>query len=538
MKALLVAVNSQYVHSSLAVWYLKAAANNEPLVFETTINRDLLESAKEIIALKPDLLCFSCYIWNISYIKQLVNIIKNDLPKVKILLGGPEVSYCAAKVLEELPKVDFICVGQGEVPFAWLYNALKKGESGDGIDGIYTRSFATEPFLTEELPESPYCKEYFDTLNGRITYIESSRGCPYRCAFCLSGRCGGVQFFPLERTKKEMLLLANSGSTTIKFVDRTFNANKQRAKEIFAFIGEHYGKEIPEGVCFHFEIAGDILDNSILEVLRTLPKGAVQFEIGLQSFNEQTLKAVNRKTDINKLCENIKKIMEMGNIHLHIDLIAGLPYEDLESFKNSFNTAFQLKPHHLQFGFLKLLHGADMREKAEEYPCNFNEQPPYEVVSTPWLAENELKQLKRTEQIFDRMHNSGRFRRAEEYLLNTLNIKPFDFFLELAEVKGEYKTPDELCALLLDHFGDRVDRMRLRDCMVCDRLATNRNSRLPKVLKVEDKEFKKIKAEYKNNSTNVALIYTDKTVVLADLDSKDPVTGEYVLRRKKSGGNL
>lgn len=530
MRALLVAVNSQYIHSSLAVWYLKAAADGEPTVYETTINRKLTESAQEIILHQPDFLGFSCYIWNIAYIKELCAKVKAALPHVKILLGGPEVSYRAAEVFKEIPEADFICTGEGEIPFAELYTALKSGGSTDEIKGICTKGHLKDPYLTDALPRSPYCDEYFATLGGRIAYIESSRGCPYRCAFCLSGRCGGVRFFPLERTKKEMLLLAASGSRTIKFVDRTFNADKIRAREIFAFIGEHYGKEIPKGVCFHFEIAGDILDQETFNVLRALPPGAVQFEVGLQSFNKETLEAVNRKTDIRRLCENIKKIMEMGNIHLHIDLIAGLPKEDLASFKNSFNMAFSLKPHHLQFGFLKLLNGADMRENKQEYPCEFNKEPPYEVTKTPWLTNAELQQLHKTEQIFDRLHNSGRFRRTEEYLLNELETLPFNLFAELAEVKGQYKTPDELCALLLAHFGDRVDRMRLRDCLVCDRLATNRNSRLPQILKVEDKELKILRARYKDKNTNVARLYSENLAVLADLTRPDPVTGEYTLR--------
>lgn len=531
MKALLCAVNSQYIHASLAVWYLKAAADGAPAVYESTINRPLEQTADELIARRPDFLGFSCYIWNIQYVKALCVLVKSALPQVKILLGGPEVSYRADAVLEEIPQADFVCCGEGEHPFAALYTALENGRSGDGIAGIYTRQTSAAPYLTTALPPSPYCAEYFSALNGRIAYIESSRGCPFSCAFCLSGRCGGVRFFPLERTKREMLLLAASGAKTVKFVDRTFNADRARAREIFSFIGAHYGREIPQGVCFHFEIGGDLLDAQTMAVLQTLPPGAVQFEIGLQSFNEQTLAAVHRKTDLDRLCANIRALVAMGNIHLHIDLIAGLPYEDMASFADSFNTAYALRPHRLQFGFLKLLHGTDMRERPAEFPCTYRAEPPYEVLCTPWLSKAELHRLQSVEQAFDAIHNSGRFRRTEDYLLSVLHCTPFALFAALAELaEGRRPTPDEWAALLLAHFGERAGPMRLRDCLLCDRLATNRNGRLPAVLRVEDKGLKRLRARYRSGDTNVAWLYSLGQAVIADYTRRDPVTGEYPLR--------
>lgn len=532
MRAVLCAVNSQYIHASLAVWYLQAAAKGAPEVVESTVNRPAEQTAAELIARQPDFLGFSCYIWNITYVKTLCARVKSALPQVKILLGGPEVGYCADKILAEMPQVDFVCTGEGEWPYAALYSALLYGQSGDGIEGICTRTHASAPYLTNQLPPSPYTAEYFSALNGRIAYLESSRGCPYRCAFCLSGRCGGVRFFPLERTKKEMLLLAASGARTIKFVDRTFNANRARAREIFLFIKEHYGREIPTGVCFHFEIAGDILDSETLALLAVMPPGAVQFEIGLQSFNEQTLTAVNRKTDMHRLCKNIRALVAMKNIHLHIDLIAGLPYEDMASFANSFNTAYALRPHRLQFGFLKLLYGADMREQAGNYPCVYRFSPPYEVLSTPYLSAAELQTLHKIEHAFDRVHNSGRFRRAEEYLISALDCTPFAFFAELANLPGagECTAPDAWTACLLAHFGKRVDRMRLRDCLLLDRMATNRNTRLPAALRVEDTALRRLRARYKAPDTNVAWLYSSGEAVLADYTQRDPVTGAYALR--------
>ena len=539
MRALLCAVNSQYIHASLAVWYLKAAAGGGPEVYESTVNRPVAQTADELLARRPDFLGFSCYIWNIQYVRALCAVVKSALPGVKILLGGPEVSYRAEAVLKEISQADFVCCGEGEIPYAALYKALQNGESGEGIAGICTRQTPGAPFLTDKLPPSPYCADYFQTLGGRIAYIKSSRGCPFSCAFCLSGRCGGVRFFPLERTKREMLLLAASGTRTVKFVDRTFNADRARAREIFRFIGAHYGKEIPGGVCFHFEIGGDLLDGETLALLRSLPPGAVQFEIGLQSFNEKTLAAVHRKTDIDRLCANIRALMAMGNIHIHIDLIAGLPYEDMASFANSFNTAYALRPHRLQFGFLKLLHGADMREQPQQYPCDYRDEPPYEVVRTPCLSAGDLRTLHAVEQVFDRLHNSGRFRRSETYLLSALRCTPFALFTELAGAdKNRTAAPDALAALLLEQFGGRVDRMRLRDCLVCDRLATNRNGRLPAALRVEDKALKGLRARYTSANTNVAWLYSENRAVLADYTRRDPVTGEYPLRRFVPAENI
>lgn len=528
MKTLMCAVNSKYVHSSLAVWYLKAVIK-DCTVYESTINRDVNETAREIIGFSPDLIGFSSYIWNIEYIKKLCRIIKAELPDVKILLGGPEVSYAAKEYLSEIPGADFISVGEGETPVKKLAAAIENGGETDGIDGIFTRSFHCEPYVTDEIPPSPYCAEYFETLGGRISYIEGSRGCPFWCAFCLSGRCGTVRFFPIERTKSEMLLLANSGSKTVKFVDRTFNADRDRAREIFRFIAERYGTDIPKGVCFHFEIAGDLIDEKTLAVLKTLPHGAVQFEIGLQSFNPETLSAVHRVTDIDRLCDNIEKLVDLGNIHIHIDLIAGLPYEDLKSFENSFNMAYKLKPHVLQLGFLKLLHGADLRENGDNFCTEYDRTPPYEVVSTPCISQKELEFLHKFEDIFDRVHNSGRFRRTEKYLLDNLLCEPFILFKSMTDFVGDAKIPslDALCETIFRQFSKCVDSDGLRDCMVLDRMATNRNFRLPSVLTRYDRRLKRLRSIYKSEHTNVEILYSTNKIAVADYRKCDPTTGEF-----------
>ena len=258
--------------------------------------------------------------------------------------------------------------------------------------------------------------------------------------------------------------MTTSGTQTVKFVDRTFNANVERANEILLFIKENYGKSIPQGVCFHFEIAGDILRESTLEILSSMPCGAVQLEIGMQSFNEETLKTINRKTDTKKLVENIRKLINFNNMHIHIDLIAGLTGEDLESFKNSFNIAYSLKAHMLQMGFLKLLHGADMRENREKYPCTFNDEPPYEVTSTPWLSADELRMLKNCEDAVDRLYNSGRFLLTLEYLADEVGISPFDIFNDFGNcVNGNKMRLSDYSEMLYDFFSSKCDKEILRE---------------------------------------------------------------------------
>ena len=383
MKVLICCLNSKYIHASLAPWCLfsgvKAFAKNDYdiKVLESTINANLHDFAKKIILEKPQAVSFSCYIWNITQTLEICKEIKEKLD-CKIILGGPEVAYRPKDVLEKYDFIDFVLSGEGE----WNFPLLLDNINGDlnTVDGLTYRKKNEIITISEkeynETPPSPYSDDFYNNLKGRIAYIETSRGCPYRCAFCLSGRCSKLRFFDLEQVKKDIINLANSGTQTLKFVDRTFNANSKRANEILTFIKDNYGTKIPENICFHFEIAGDILTNDTLEILSQMPIGAVQLEIGMQSFNEDTLKAINRKTNTEKLIRNIKKLLGMGNMHIHIDLIAGLTGEDLESFKNSFNIGYSLKAHMLQMGFLKLLYGADMRENPQDFPCEYTETPP------------------------------------------------------------------------------------------------------------------------------------------------------------------
>ena len=545
MKIAVCQINSKYVHSSLAAWCLKAGCEEYAKipcrVVEGTINEKPQAVVGRIVELNPDLLGFCCYIWNIDYVKAVAKEVKALLPECKIVFGGPEVSYNAEEVLEKCSFVDFLISGEGELPFARLAESFW-GEIPKDLGICYRTSNETvisEPYISCAEPRAPYCKEYFDTLGGRMVYFETSRGCPYSCAFCLSGRCGGVRYFDIERVKKEILLLANSGAQTIKFVDRTFNANKKRANEIVRFICEEFGKSIPEGVCFHFEIAGDIADEEFISLLTSAPKGLFQLEIGMQSFNEETLAAINRKTNCLQLREKIKALTSAKNMHIHIDLIAGLPLEGLASFKESFNTAYSLDADMLQLGFLKLLHGADMREKTEAYPCEFSKAPPYEVLSTPWLSAEDISLLKAVEDLLDRTYNSGRFRLTLEYAVGLFD-SPFDFFsqvskrLELAEKPSLDEFTEALYTALCGF--EQIDREALRDALVCDRICATADGRLPEFLKVADPFLKTAKHFLEKNPTtkkdvgvrrSVALLYGEKSVVWCDHTEADKISGRF-----------
>ncbi len=552
MKVVICSLNSQYIHSSLAPWCLRAgvlAYGDSALqvtVTEGTINEDLSAVAERLIAQKPDCLGFCCYIWNITRVRELLPLIKRSLPKVRIVLGGPEVGYCSAAVLKENPHVDYVVTGEGERSFALLCNAIQKGEIPH-VAGVSYREGETvitlpeEPLIEE--PPVPYCDEYFASLNGRITYLETSRGCPYACAYCLSARCGKLKFVSMERAKRELLLLANSGTKTVKLVDRTFNAHRARAKELWRFIIARYGTEIPKGVCFHFEIAGDLLDEESVEILKTAPAGSMQFEIGIQSFHEPTLAYIRRKTDLNKLTYWVQRLINLGNVHVHIDLIAGLPLEDFAAFGESVNQAYQMGAHMLQLGFLKLIHGAPMREDRERYPCEFVSTPPYEVTCTPCLSANELARLHKAEWALDKLYNSGRFRDSLAYVLSVSGLSPFELLLRFGEwVPQNTKSSLDTVTAWFYEFGQSLgaDKMLLRDKMVCDRLATVKGGRLPSCLQVQDPVLAIFRKVLRNNedtapvkgvARGTALLYGAKQGVFVDYVNQNPVTGQYPLQK-------
>lgn len=538
MKVIVSCLNSKYVHASLSPWCLLAgvrefAENTYDIsVIEGTINGDSESFAEKITDEKPDVVAFSCYIWNIAKTLEVCRIIKSR-HDCRIVLGGPEAAYRPKDILEKYDFADYVLSGEGE----WTFPDFLDNLNGDlsFVSGLTYRKDGEIITIPEkeytETPPSPFVDEFFENLNGRISYIETSRGCPYRCAFCLSGRCSPLRFFDIQRVKNDIIRLSKSGTQTVKFVDRTFNASAERANEILLFIKENYGKEIPCDVCFHFEIAGDILKESTLEILSSMPRGAVQLEIGMQSFNEETLKKINRKTNTRKLVKNIRKLIGFNNMHIHIDLIAGLTGEDIESFKSGFNTAYSLRAHMLQMGFLKLLYGAEMRENKEKYPCTFTVEPPYEVTSTPWLSSDEIKMLKNCEDAVDRLYNSGRFLFTLEYLTQEAGISPFDLFNDFGNsVNGNKMRLSDYAEKLYNFFGNKCDREILREKIVCDLLCCSSAVQIPEALKIKDPLYKKVKkylVENVNNNIKTVILYSSNQVFAVNQSKEKSLHNRY-----------
>ncbi len=549
MKTLICTLNSKYIHSCLAPWCLFSAcksyckANHSITVLEGTVNENQDKLFERIAAENADVITFSCYIWNVEKILSLCGKIKAIKPDAVIIIGGPEVAYNQREILENNSFVDFVLSGEGEIVLPKLLDFLSGGLSPVKLDGVSLRENGELIIKNEVIGDSfdypsPYTKEYFSSLKGRIAYIESSRGCPFGCAYCLSGRCGKVKFRSLDETKREILLLASSGTKTVKFIDRTFNCDNNRAVEILRFIRENIGTLIPEGVCFHFEINADILKESFIDEVARFPKGAVQFEIGIQSTNEKTLAAIGRRSDKVRLFSNIRSLVALGNCHIHTDLIAGLPCETVESFIRGFNECYSLGANMLQLGFLKLLHGSPLREG--DYSCIFSEQPPYEVISTPTMSESDLERLHTVEKELDRLHNSGRFTSTLSYLFEVTAFTPFELFYYVGERLSD-------SSLHLDRYTDEiygifgtlecVDSERLRDCMLYDRIATNNSGIIPKSLYREDRRLKKVRKAIsesfpaeKGTNRSVAVLYTEKKVIVCDYAEKDAVRGEYEVR--------
>ncbi len=538
MKIIISCLNSKYVHASLSPWCLLSGVREfskntyDVSVMESTINGDIETFAHKIINEKPDLVAFSTYIWNVTKTLEICRIIK-EKHNCKIVLGGPEVAYRQKDVLEKYDFVDFVLAGEGE----WIFPDFLDNMNGDlslvsGLSYRENGEIVTVPEIEyKDTPPSPFTDEFFENLNGRISYIETSRGCPYRCAFCLSGRCSPLRFFDLDRVKKDMIKLANSGTQTVKFIDRTFNANTERANEILLFIKENYGKEIPQNVCFHFEIAGDILKENTLEILKSMPKGAVQLEIGMQSFNEDTLKAINRKTNTKKLIENIRKLISFNNMHIHIDLIAGLTGENLESFKNSFIIGYSLKAHMLQMGFLKLLYGADMRENSDKYPCTFTDVPPYEVTSNPWLSNDEIVMLKKCEDAVDRLYNSGRFLYTLSYLIDDVGITSFDVFNEFGNtVDGNKMKLCDYAEKLYNFYARKCDKEILREKILCDLLSSSSSVQIPEIFKRKDVLYKQIKKYFIENvdkNMKIAILYSTNQVFAVNQTQEKNLYNRY-----------
>ncbi len=532
--------NSKYIHASLAPWCLYSSVNANceginPEVMESTINNDVNVLIDKILQSNSPIVAFCCYIWNIEKTLQVAEIVKQKT-NATIIFGGPEVSYRTESVLKEYDYIDFVITGEGEVPFPALLNAIKDNDDYTNISGLtYRRNneiISNPEVFSKDTPESPYSDEFFKNLNGRISYIETSRGCPYSCAFCLSGRCAPLRFFDIKKAKEDIIKLSNSGTQTVKFVDRTFNANAKRANEIISFIiDKHNNKEIPENVCFHFEIAGDILKKSTINILKDAPVGLFQLEIGMQSFNEKTLKEINRKTDTKKLIDNINKLVAFKNMHIHIDLIAGLPFEDLQSFKKSFNIGYSLKADMLQLGFLKLLHGADMRENKEKYPCKFNKTPPYEVTETPYLSSEEISLLKGCEDALDRLYNSGRFLLTLDYLLKETEYSPFDLFMNFGNaVKGDKMNLSQYALKIYEYFSDKCDKEILREKILCDLVSCSSSLQIPKELTRHEPLKRRIKKHFSDmgaNNIKIVILNSQDFAYIVDQTREKGYNGRY-----------
>ena len=541
MDIVILAINSKYIHSSLAPWYLKAATDFPAEVVEHTINEDIEVVFADILARKPKVLAVSVYIWNVVYAEKLLHMVKAVLPKITTVVGGPEVSYNAEEVLTRCSAIDYVISGEGEIPFNALCEKLLANAQNELIGISYrtdARNVIAQPYIGIGTPKSPYTDEYFAALNGRISYFESSRGCPYSCAYCLSGRCEVMRFFDMDYVKENLIKLAQSGTKTIKFVDRTFNADRRRALDILSFIASESGKLFPSDVCFHFELSGDLLDDEIIAFLKTVPVGLFQFEIGIQSFYPDTITAIHRRTDSETLKRRIKQLVEIGNAHIHTDLIAGLPYEGYDDFKNSFDEAYALGANMLQLGFLKILHGTELEDKASEYGFAYSANPPYEVYETPWLSREEVAELKITESAVERLHNSGRFRRTITLCLTYFN-RSYDFFHECGKAIQNRRSLDDMTDALYEFLCEKIPVLKeqIRDVLVCDRLATNSSKGLPKSLHRIDHKIAEVKKLLNTNEStaekpyirrNIAILYSKNQAVYADYANKNN-HGEYPL---------
>ena len=550
----LCALSSQYLHVTPAPYALLAGARAfctqeiDCRVVQGTVNEPITNLVDRIAETTPRLVGLSCYIWNISRVMELLPLLRQRLPNAYILLGGPEVTPHSAERLVALPDADGILCGEGEWTFAALCDAFAQGQDLTKVPGLTCRLpdgsiREGAPYVADADPPSLCIPEYLQAAAGRIAYLETSRGCPYRCAFCLSGQCGTARWFDIDRAKADLLALAAARPRVLKLVDRTFNAHRSRAEDLLRFILQEQGKGIPTGLCIHFEVAADLLSDEMLSLLEQMPAGAVQLEVGLQSFSSQTLAAVRRRTDLDVVVRRVQQVLARGNVHLHLDLIAGLPYEDLQTFTAGFHRAFALRPHMLQLGFLKLLPGAAMREEPKAYPCRFSANPPYEVIDTPWLSEADLALLHRAETALDRMYNSGRFVRTLDYVLSASGLTPMEVFSAVgaaAEGKGSLSL-EAYTALVQQTLSalPGVDAVCLRDALVLDALATRGDGRLPSCLHYADPLLRRGKILLEQNPETrsrkgvrrgTALLYGARKLVYADYDrEKDPVTGEYPL---------
>lgn len=444
MNILLTAINAKYIHSNLAVYSLKAYAKeytDHIQLAEYTINHRVEYILQEIYKKKPDVLCFSCYIWNFRYVQELITEIHKLLPELPIWVGGPEVSYEPEAFLNQFPMVTGVMIGEGEETFRELcghyvnqkHSAGNQEEGLSHISGLLFRNEKKELIRTPHrepmsMDDLPFCYEHLEDFENRIIYYETSRGCPFSCSYCLSSIEKGLRFRSLELVKKELQFFLDHKVPQVKFVDRTFNCNHNHAMGIWKYVKEH-----DNGITnFHFEISADLLTEEEIEFIADMRPGLIQLEIGVQSTFAPTIQEIHRTMNLSRLETVVKKVQQAGNIHQHLDLIAGLPKEDFATFAKSFQEIYRLKPEQLQLGFLKVLKGSFMYEHQKEYGLVYQSNPPYEVMSTNWLTYEEVLKIKLVEEMLEVYYNSGQFEMTMKVLEQAYD-NPFDMFLELGE---------------------------------------------------------------------------------------------------------
>lgn len=438
MKFLLVAVNAKYIHSNPAVYSLKRYAGeytDAVEIAEYTINNRMEDILEDIYRRKPDVIGFSCYIWNIGMVEKLMGGLHKLLPKLPVFLGGPEVTYDADKLLRKYPYLTGIFIGEGEATFAQVvkYYVKKNPESLEDIPGLMLRSGMTPERKPLNLTDVPFLYDDMAPFTNRIIYYETQRGCPFRCSYCLSSIDKTVRFRDIEVVKKELAFFLEKKVKQVKFVDRTFNCNHDHAMAVWQYLYDH-----DNGVTnFHFEIAGDILREDEIALVAKMRPGLVQFEIGVQSTNTDTLREIRRVMDIEKLKQVVAALKAAHNVHIHLDLIAGLPYEDYDSFAHSFDDVYAMEPEQLQLGFLKVLKGSYMAKMAESYGLVYTDYAPYEVLYTNWLSFTEICRLKRIEEMVEIYYNSGQFAHSLPVMIADFGQGAFAFYEALADFYEE-----------------------------------------------------------------------------------------------------
>lgn len=539
MKILLAACNAKYIHSNLAVYDLQAYASDYAdhiVLKEYTINQQKDDIMRDIYLEHPDVVCVSCYIWNLSFVKELMADLIKILPGADFWAGGPEVSYDAEKFLTENSEFKGVMVGEGEETFKELagYYVEKNPQNLKDMTGICYRDgdqiihngwrqimdLSSIPFIYKDLSE----------FKNRIIYYESSRGCPFSCSYCLSSIDKKLRFRDTETVKKELQFFIDNKVPQVKFVDRTFNCKHDHAMAIWKYINEH-----DNGVTnFHFEISADLLREEELQEMSTMRPGLIQLEIGVQSTNPDTIKAIHRTMDFEKLKGIVDRIHSFGNIHQHLDLIAGLPYEDYDSFRNSFNDVYALKPQQLQLGFLKVLKGSHMMEMCREYGIVYKTQEPYEVLSTKWLDYDHVLKLKTVENMVEVYYNSGQFQNTLEYLENffpdafSIYERLGSFYMEKGYGDVSH-TRMRRYEILLEFLEDvpEISMDQVKDQMVYDLyLRENLKSRPgfardQKPFERQIWDFRKREKVAKNAHVEV---FADGTVLLFNYADRDPLT--------------